>query len=463
MKILSGIFFLFFLVGCQEQQQTINTPNVILILTDDQRYDTLHAMPTVTRLAEEGTTFTQAFVTTPVCTPTRASILSGGKYGHKTGVLNNPHHRKFKDENTIATALQNKGYKTGFIGKYIHGYKPGYVPPGWTSFVTNSNGGMIKDWFNLRDITIGKSSKNPSRGKIIKNTEQYITYFQRDHALEFIDNFSDSPFFLFVNTNAPHVPRIPAPEDDNKFDNIFFHTQTADAIDLSDKPMWVKQTSELKLFEYRLGKSKIDETNLKYQDYLETLVAVDRMINSIINKIEDLGIMNNTIIIFTSDNGVMMGEHGLFDKGIAYEESIQVPLVIKIPGASPSISKELVAMNLDVPATIFDIANITYDSDGLSLVPLLNGSSDKWRNDILLECGGYLRWWRRKFGIDFDGLGFWSAVRTKNWKYIAHPTGEEELYHLSTDPHEEENLANNSSYINEKIRLSQRLEELRNN
>ena len=140
----------------------LDRPNIVLILTDDQRWDTLWAMPILKKqLASRGITFKNAFMTTPVCCPARASLLSGGFYAHHTGVLTNSSLNgsihKFQDTETLPTLLQKAGYVTGFVGKYMHEYRPGYVPPGWTNFVANNNGGMLKDWFHLIDITVGSS------------------------------------------------------------------------------------------------------------------------------------------------------------------------------------------------------------------------------------------------------------------------------------------------------------------
>ena len=456
-KLLLLITVLLPTIVSGDLQQSTETPSIILILTDDQRLDTLFAMPTVDKLAREGTMFTKAFVTTPVCTPVRVSILSGGKYAHKTGVLNNNDHKKFNDQDTIATTLQEKGYKTGFVGKYIHGYRPGYVPPGWTSFVANNDGGMIKDWFNLKEITFGSSEETSSTGEVLKQKKQYITHFQKDQALDFLNKYGNSPFFLLLSTYAPHSPHVPAPEHDNQFGDIEYHGRAIDEEDISDKPLWVQQHSK---HPFPWNKWNESEITTKYQDYIESTVAIDGLLDSIMHKIDTLGIDDKTVIIFTSDNGLMLREHGLFDKGQAYEESIRVPLVIKMPGENPSVSDNLVAMNLDVVATIYDIADINRDSDGISLRPLLNGKSIEGRKDILIESGGYLSWWNT-FGFEADGLGTWSGLRTKNWKYIEHPTGEKELYNLAADPFEKENVINDPKNILRKKQFSERLDELK--
>lgn len=430
--------------------------NILVILTDDQRADSLFAMPTIEKLAAQGVVFTKAFVTTPVCTPVRASILSGGLYSQNTGVLNNRLGGRFDDTDTIATELQKKGYKTGFIGKYLHGYNVGYIPPGWTYFAANNNGGMINDWFNLKDITIGSSGLTSARGKTIGELKQYITYFQRDQALEFLDKYHKSPFFLLLSTYAPHAPRIYAPEDSDRFSDYVY--QAPEETDMSDKPEWAKKAASYKKFPWLPSDSNY--MVFEMQNQLRTLAAVDRSVNAILHKLADLDVLSQTVIIFTSDNGLLWGEHGLVDKGLPYEPAIHVPLIISLPGGKPAINNNLVAMNLDISATIFDIAGISKKTDGMSLLQILQGKKHiPWRNEILIEADGYLKWWEQ-YGFMADGLGHWVGLRTKEWKYIEHPTGEKELYNLLADPDEFENLASNPEYTSIMEKLANRHREL---
>jgi len=451
------ILFVLVIFPCTVVAQN-KLPNILFILTDDQRADELIGMPTIEKLSRSGITFNSAFVTTPSCSPARASILSGGLYAHKTGVLSNVDWNKFGDTTTIATLLQGVGYRTGFIGKYLHGYRPGYIPPGWNFFVANNQGGMMRDWFNLRDITTGSSNEKAATGQILKEHSQYVTYFQRDQALKFLDENDGNPFFLMLSTYAPHAPKPPAPED---AENHFVLPELPEESDMTDKPEWVKKAALHK----KLPWSKASGNSAKFfenqrQKAAQSLAAVDRSVAEILTKIETLGLASNTIIIFTSDNGMMAGEHGLHDKGAPYDPSIRVPLIIKSPGIQPGQRNDLVAMNLDLSATFFDIAGIKQKTDGVSLLPILNGGVKGERTDMVIESGGYLSWWSR-FDFHSEGLGYWTGIRTQDWKYIEHPTGETELYDMNLDPHEMENKADDPGFADIKSQLSKRHDQIK--
>lgn len=432
--------------------------NFIVILTDDQRWDTLWAMPIVQeQLMAKGKTFTNAFITTPVCCPARASILSGGFYAHNTGVLTNRPLNgtmgNFNDTYTLATLLQDAGYKTGFIGKYMHGHYPRYVPPGWTEFIANNEGGMLKDWFNLKDITTGSSTSEMSWvGALIKDHTQYLTYFQRDKALDFIEQYGDgsAPFFLFLSTYAPHVPATPAPGDEGLFKTYYYNGRATGEKDLSDKPAWVQRAALSK-------KSRYQKEHPQKQ--LRSLKAVDRTVGAIVDKIAEKGLLDRTVFIFTSDNGVTWGEHRLpNDKGMPYEESIRVPFVVRMPAIEPGTDDHLVAVNLDMGATILELANVPGYTDGLSLFPLLRGFRTDWREEILIESFRYLDW-----RLDVPGL--WAGLRVKSedgeWKYVEHPTGEKELYDLVNDPFEKESKHNNPNFHHKIIEFSEKLEKMK--
>ncbi|MFQ6115100.1 MAG: sulfatase-like hydrolase/transferase, partial [bacterium] len=262
--------------------------NFVVILTDDQHWDTVGdtgvnaeiremfgrpIMPEVEQhLVAKGVLFTNAFVTTPLCCPDRASTLAGGFYAHNTGVLTNrpPNGgaQKFKDKETLSTLLQNEGYKTAFIGKYMNGYAnidpEGYVPPGWTRFVATFK---KKSWTNY-SVVIGCSGINPSLGVIAEQT-QYITDFQKDQALDFLEQYGDSPFLLFLSTHAPHTPATPAAgEDEQLFSGYTYRGRAYGESDLSDKPAWVQTQAE----EFE---SKIDTRDELHRKQLRSLQAVD--------------------------------------------------------------------------------------------------------------------------------------------------------------------------------------------
>ena len=200
--------------------------NFVIILTDDQRWETLSAMPIVQdKLAARGVTFTNAFVSTPVCSPSRASLLAGGFYAHNTGVLTNGLPtggvEKFKDNSSLATMMQQAGYKTALIGKYLNGYYniDPYIPPGWTQFVTSYVEGENNKYTGY-NVTRGTSGMAPARGETTGPIEEYITDFENREALAFLEEFGASPFFLVLSHLAPHLPALAPAEDAYLFSGL---------------------------------------------------------------------------------------------------------------------------------------------------------------------------------------------------------------------------------------------------
>src|SRR5581483_9451310 len=385
------------------------------------------------------------FVTTPLCCPSRSSILSGGFYPFSTGVISNDPPNggapKFQDSNTLATMLQEKGYKTGLVGKYLNAYAglAPYVPPGWSTFVTTFG----PDWNSYQTVTGSTNYDKSGIGQQSRQTE-YNTYYLRDKGLQFIDENANSPFFLLMSFNAPHKPATPAPEDKNLFSNYVYQSPGTQEKDLSDKPPSVRdQSNKFSGDEEEAGSgalfTKDASTATEYiRDQLRTLQPVDRSVDAILKKLEEKGILDKTVVIFTSDNGYMWGEHGLFFKAKPYEESLRVPLVIRMPGVATKQVNDLVAMNLDLPTTVLDLAGINTKTDGLSLYPLMNSSqtdnSSNWRNYLVFQSFG-----------EHKNVNGWSALRTQDWKLIQRPNGETELYNLANDPYELQNLYNDTS------------------
>lgn len=382
--------------------------NFVVIFTDDQRFDTLQFMPLVQKeLMEKGVTFTSAYVSNPSCCPARATMLSGGFYSKNTGVLTNTQPNggfaEFEDQDTLPTALAAVGYKTAMIGKYMNGYPAPYVPAGWTFF----------------------------ERKITNDTEKLV-----ESALLFLEDYASSPFFLYFTPYSPHYPATPVAEDAGKFPNFLYRGRGYGEDDLSDKPVWVtkRQADHHRLFDNQ------QEEDEFHRDQLRTLQGVDRAVGRILEKLTELGVLEKTVIIFTSDNGLMWGEHGLWGKKYAYEESIRVPFVIRMPDISPRVDDQLVVVNLDIPATLFELAGINKINDGLSLLPLLKQPNAPWRSEFLIEAYG-------------GAPGFlWAGLRSRNfngdWKYVEHPTGEVEFYDLTTDPLELESRHNDPAYAN---------------
>ncbi|GMT41651.1 MAG: hypothetical protein IEMM0002_0062 [bacterium] len=435
--------------------------NIVLIETDDQRWDTLWAMPIVQReMEQKGVVFTNAFVTNPVCCPSRSSQLSGGFYSHNTNVLSNilPNGGAplFKDEKTIATLLQQNGYKTALIGKYLNEYlelfideSTPYIPPGWDYFAGFK--GSENDWFNF-DAAVGSSSYNaPTTGILEALTDTYLTDYEKDKALKFIDDNSGSPFFLMLSTQAPHPPATPAPGDEDLFPDYLYSDRGYDENDLDDKPRWVRKHQNSCKASPKLYSHCLDDRDAKIRKQLKSLQAVDRAVEAVIVKLEERGLLDKTVIIFTSDNGYLWGEHSLWQKGKPYEESIRVPFVIRIPTIGPGEVDKLAAMDIDLPATILELAGIeNLNGDGSSLLSLILNTQSEWREELLLEHFEGHRW-----------VPTWAAIRTKDWKYVEYVTGEKELYDLVNDPYELESRHDDPDYKTKKDYLAGKLAPLK--
>jgi N-acetylglucosamine-6-sulfatase len=360
----AGLYALLLSLGCEFIEAAVPL-NVVIIKTDDQRWDTLWAMPIVQEeLVRHGVTFANAFVSTPLCCPERASFLAGGFYAHNTGVLNNTPPNggvtRFLDRDTLPVRLQRAGYRTALIGKYLNNYpsiQP-YIPPGWTKFLYAAGG---HDWMNYQ-ITIGSSSPDaPSSGRSAR-VSQYVTDFIRDEAIQFLREAGSSPFFLYLTPIAPHTPAIPAPGDEGLFADYVYRGRGYKAGDLSTTP-------------YPQDAAATYDTAAQDEFHrlqLQSLQAVDRMVGAIVQELKTLGQFDNTLLVFMSDNGYLWGEHWLSSKLHPYEESIRVPLVVVMPGVHPRVDNHLVVANLDVPTTIFAVAGMPRtDTDGHDLVPLL--------------------------------------------------------------------------------------------
>jgi N-acetylglucosamine-6-sulfatase len=408
--------------------------NVVIVLTDDQRFDTLWAMPRVERLlVEPGTLFANSFASDPICCPFRAGLISGGFYSHHTNVLTaappNGSAIRFDDRDTLPVRLARQGYRTGLVGKYMNGLRrlQPRIPPGWSRFVGTTRS---QDWSHP-EFLVGESGADaPGRGELV-TPDSYITYFEQGEALAFLDRFAGEPFFLLLATDAPHLPAQPAGRDAEQFADFSYRGRASAETDLADKPAYVRALA---------GGSGDAEGGDEAGERLGTdfparqlrsLRAVDRAVEAVIAKLAQKGVLDRTIVFFTSDNGMLWGEHGLARKGLPYEESIRVPLVVRFPGGTRQKRSELVAADLDIPATVAQLTGLPPRGDGRSLLGLLRGGDPDWRRDLLLEG----------FGFDADGVPAWAALRGERWKYVEYADGEREVYDLAHDPYELESLS----------------------
>jgi N-acetylglucosamine-6-sulfatase len=400
--------------------QALGAPNVVLIVTDDQRWDTVSEMPIVTQeLVRRGVTFTNAFAVNPLCCPSRASILTG-RYSHSTRVWRNAGALglpAFQERSTLATWLRAAGYRTGFVGKYLNGYLGDYVPVGWNrwvAFAGTSRSGRPPGYY---DYDLNVNGTIVSHGQ---ESSEYSTDVLAVEAETFIRR-SKKPFFLLFSPFAPHYPASPAPRHADAFPGApSWRPPSYDEEDISDKPSWVQRFPRLD------GGTRTATDRLRVNQ-LRSLLAVDEAVGRLVRALEETGQLANTVIVFTSDNGHFWGEHRLLAKMAPYEESIRVPLLVRYDALVPAgrVDPGLVA-NVDLAPTLAELAGVgTPKVDGRSLAPLLANEPAGRRTALLVE---HLR-----AGVGAP-IPSYCGVRGRRWIYVAYGSEEEELYDLRNDP-----------------------------
>jgi arylsulfatase A-like enzyme len=414
-------------------------PNIILINTDDMASNMVGYMPVLNReLVQQGTTFANSFVTTALCCPSRSSVFSG-QYAHNHGVHFNSGGQggfnAFDDSSTIATWLHDAGYRTALYGKYLNGYD-GSVRPGWDDFHASPEPGFF-------DYQLYENGVLRSYGS---NPEDYSTDVLARKSVDFIranEAVDDQPFFLYVGTTAPHKPAIPAPRHRNTLQGLTPHRPPSfNEANISDKPQWVQTPL--------LTASEVAQMDQRRQAAIESMLSVDEAIASIIDSLRVNGELERTVILFTSDNGLLFGEHRQYGKRAAYEESIRVPLIVRDGRNLTSRTVQQIALNIDLAPTLAELAGVPIPAtvDGRSLAPFLSGASIPWRTDFLIEN------WSHELGEEHI------ALRTDRWMYAEYINGDRELYDLLNDPHELNSLHNNPTLASTVSEFSARLRAL---
>jgi arylsulfatase A-like enzyme len=441
----------------ESSNSSTTQPNIIFILTDDLDYASAQKMPTLnSELIEKGTSFENSFISHPVCCPSRTTILTG-LYDHNHDVRsNNPPDGGFQkfvseglEKNTIATHLQQSGYKTVLFGKYLNGYPgnegPSYVPSGWDEWYGKLDGQKL---YNYR---INENGEAVSYGN---DTEDFFTDVLSGQVTDFVHRASSDskPFFMYIAPTAPHGPATPAERHKGTFANEkISHPPSFDEEDVSDKPSFVRNLSRFSDDEA----SKIDDY---YRQRMESMLAVDDMVASLIQELEVSGKLDNTFIFFTSDNGFEQGEHRIpKGKNRPYEESAHVPLFVRGPGVLANAKTQKLTVNTDFAPTFADLAGLSFPADGRSLKPLLDAEEDSsWRSAILLEKlpvegsnndeatneedNGKGKGKAKGKAGGGGRQGAFEAIRTQTYKYVEYSDGEKELYDLKADPYELDSL-----------------------
>ncbi len=440
-------------------------PNLIFILTDDQRYDAMGFMgrvpffktPNMDRLAREGATLTNAFVTTALCSPSRASFVTG-TYAHRHGVVNNEANDPDPSLENFPQALRKAGYETAYIGKW-HMERKSDPRPGFDYWLSFLGQGVYND------------PKLNENGREFQ-AEGYMTDLLTDYAVKFLEKDRDKPFCMILAHKAVHGPFTPAERHKDAGSDAVLPEPASFKDDYRGKPEWQRRLmafgggTKPKWLE---SKDKpVPETippvewSGKEQgrlNYYRTLLAVDESIGKVLDTLEKKGMLDDTVVAFAGDNGFFMGEHRKGDKRLAYEESIRIPWLIRYPKMiKPGTKIEEMTLNIDLGPTFLDLAGAKVPSSmqGRSLKPLFAGGEKHapWRKMFLYE---YFRedW--------YPGVPLILGLRTEKSKYVCYPDIKDidEMYDLEKDPSEMHNLAQDPARAADVKRLKAEFERMK--
>ncbi|MEJ7841868.1 MAG: sulfatase [Rubrobacter sp.] len=420
-------------------------PNILFILTDDQDVGSVAEMPNVrSLLAAEGTSFDRAFVTTALCCPSRSSILRGQySHNHRIWTTREPYggFGRFQDlglgESTVATWLDGAGYHTGYMGKYLNEYgsfddPTTHIPPGWDRWVGYEGGPnqqLLDGAFKVND-----------QGRVDRvdtGTVHDTDYLAREAEAYIKNRNAKNPWFLAVGTNAPHEPADASERNDGTYAGRAMPRGPAfNEADVSDKASPWRDNPRLPKECPRDYREKPQAQCLReaiehWRDRMEALQDVDDMVGRLVAALREEGSLENTYIVFSSDNGFAMYDNRVFSKGAPYENSHGVPLIVRGPGVPAGRTDSRLVANVDLAPTFADWAEAETPSfvDGRSLVPVLSDPKAPWRTRLLFE--------HRLGGNAYD------AIRTSSDEvYIEYPrTGETEYYDLTEDPYQLEGEA----------------------
>ena len=441
------LLMIFALVStAQSDRQPQRPPNIIFILIDDLRWDDLGVAghpfvktPNIDRIANEGALFRNAFITAPLCSPSRASFLTG-QYAHTHGITDNVDRSAASHKLiTFPLLLQQSGYTTAFIGKWHMGNddspRPGFDR--WVSF---------KGQGSYLDPEINEDGKD-------RKPRGYITDLLSGYAVEFIKRQHDKPYLVYLAHKAVHPEVmqhddgsinlaeaerfIPAERHRNLFTGEKIPRRASAMRAPTGKPALERRLDGLPPLGANTGTR--DEAVL---GRLRSLIAVEEGVGEILKALKDTDQLDNTVIVFTSDNGYFYGEHGLsVERRLAYEESIRMPLLIRYPKAiKAGTVRDEFALNIDLGPTLLELAGVSTPAriDGRSLVPLLKGAKTDWRKSFLIE------YYSDRVFPRIRQMGY-KAVRNERWKYIHYfeLEGMDELYDLKADPYEMRNIIHN--------------------
>jgi len=447
-----------------------NRPNFLFILVDDldAKLGSMQYLPRIQELMiSQGMTIDNFLISTPVCCPSRSSILRG-QYAQNHQVYTNAaplggfdkFYALHNETSTLATWLQAAGYRTALFGKYLNGYpfanNSTYIPPGWNEWVSPARGTPYKEFNyymneNRKLVGYGFGANDYMTDVLSQKVDDYL----RGPA-------SDSkPFFIYLAPYAPHEPAVSAARHANLFSDLQApRTPSFNEADVTNKPGGIRNNP-------LLDAERIAKMDHLYRRRVRSMQAVDEMVARLINTLKETGRLDNTYIIFTSDNGYHLGQHRLYSgKGTPYEEDIVVPFVMRGPGIPAGLEvKDSMAGNTDIAPTIAELAGVVPPAfvDGRSLVPLWSASppaQKDWRQGYLIEYYGSETALGYESHLISSGvvnqlseppdpaqltqsapLAKFFAIRTTQYMYAEYPSGERELYDLKQDAHELNNIA----------------------
>ncbi|MEK7381234.1 MAG: sulfatase-like hydrolase/transferase, partial [Gemmatimonadota bacterium] len=433
------------LPACRVAEPEATRPNIVVVLVDDLRWDDIAVAghpfvetPNIDQMAAEGVRFLNAFAATPLCSPSRANILTG-QYAHTNGIVDNTardatSHRLA----TFARPLADAGYRTAFLGKWHMG-NDDTPRPGWTRWVAMKGQGEAMN-----------PGLNVDGERIV--APGYVTDVLTDYAVDFIKADQSIPFMLFLAHKALH-PNV-MQRDDGSTDNL---TDQPSGFVAAERHRGRYATAELpRRANYGVApvwkpalQRKIDTLpplgpgtvtpDKEIRDRLEMVLGVDESLGRIVAALRELGQLDNTVLIVTSDHGYFYGEHGLNEeRRLAYEETARIPLIIRYPKVAPAgETMGQLVQTIDLAPTVLALAGIvdTARRDGVSLTSLLTGHSTDWRTSLLIE------YWTDTVFPRMLTMGY-QAVRTEHYKYIHYLalSGADELYYLASDPFELNNI-----------------------
>jgi N-acetylglucosamine-6-sulfatase len=434
--------------------QVPTRPNVVVVMTDDQTVESLRVMGNVrTLLAGEGATFANNFASFPLCCPSRSTFLTG-QYAHNHTVMGNAPpsggYVKLDHSNTLPVWLQRAGYRTVHIGKYLNGYgqrSATEIPPGWTEWY----GSVDPSTYQFYNYTLNENGRTVRYGA---DQASYQADVYTRKAVDAVRRLAPTgPFFLNVAYLGPHSggPResddpanlatpVPAPRHRNRFAaEPLPVTPAFNEADVSDKPSGIRGRP-------LIGPARVAAITEAYRQRLESLLAIDEGVGELVAALRTAGVLDRTLIVFTSDNGFFHGEHRVqTGKVLHYEPSTRVPLILRGPGIPHGAVRPQLVANIDLAPTIVAATGATAERamDGRPLQPFARDGLLYSGRDILLETPSY------------------SALRSPRYVYLEHASREQELYDLAVDPYELASLHASAAHAPLKAELAARLAKLR--